>query len=124
MEIELDHVNVTVPPSGTDAVAAFYADAFGFVRIPKPPGGRHEGAWLQMTRTVQLHLSEHDAPPNPQAHFAIRVADLAGTRSTLEALDAPCESLADRGRGARFLARDPAGNGIEVCAATDGASVA
>lgn len=116
MEIAIDHVNVTVPIGATDVVVAFYEQAFGFTRIGKPAGGRRPGAWLQMTDDVQLHLTEHEVPPNPQTHFAIRVADVDAIETTVAALGAPCEPLADRGRGRRFLVRDPAGNGIEVCA--------
>jgi predicted enzyme related to lactoylglutathione lyase len=114
--IAIDHVNVTVPVGATDELAAFYEAAFGFTRVEKPPGGRRPGAWMQITDDVQLHLTEHEAPPNPQAHFAIRVADVDAVETTVRGLGAEVEPLADRGRGRRFLVRDPAGNGIEVCA--------
>jgi predicted enzyme related to lactoylglutathione lyase len=116
MQIAIDHVNVTVPIGATDALVSFYEAAFGFTRVEKPAGGRRPGAWMQMTDDVQLHLTEHEAPPNPQAHFAIRVADVDAVEATVCGLGATVEPLAERGRGRRFLVRDPAGNGIEVCA--------
>jgi catechol 2,3-dioxygenase-like lactoylglutathione lyase family enzyme len=115
VEIALDHVNVTVPVGATDEFVAFYEAAFGFTRVEKPPGGRRPGAWLQITDDVQLHLTEHEAAPNPQAHFAIRVADVDAVEATVRDLGADVEPLAERGRGRRVLVRDPAGNGIEVC---------
>jgi catechol 2,3-dioxygenase-like lactoylglutathione lyase family enzyme len=117
MRIAIDHVNVTVPVGATDEFVAFYESAFGFRRVEKPPGGRRPGAWLQITDDVQLHLTEHEAAPNPQAHFAIRVADVDAVEATLRGLGAAVEPLSERGRGRRFLVRDPAGNGIEVCSA-------
>ena len=116
MRIAIDHVNVTVPVGATDVFVAFYETAFGFTRVEKPAGGRRPGAWLQITDDVQLHLTEHEASPNPQAHFAIRVADLDAVEAAVRGLGADVAPLAERGRGRRFLVRDPAGNGIEVCA--------
>ena len=120
MDIVIDHVNVTVPIGTTAQAVAFYVDVFGLTPLDKPSGGRLAGAWLQLDPGTQLHLSEHPVAPNPQAHFAIRVSDYAAVEAAAVRRGAPCEPLADRGRNRRFLVRDPAGNGIEVCEAPPG----
>jgi len=118
VQIAIDHVNVTVPVGATAEVVAFYVEVLDFEPVERPPGGRHAGAWLQVDADTQLHLSEHAAPPNPQAHFAVRVSDYAAVEAAIERVAAPWEPLADRGRGRRMLVRDPAGNGVEICETT------
>jgi len=110
----LHHVNVNVARGDSEPVAEFYADALGFVRIPRPDNGR-EGIWLDMGDGTQLHLSERDDVPNTQPHFAVIVDDLRYVRTRLADLRAEFESAEDVfGTGGRGFTRDPAGNRIEL----------
>ena len=87
--MRIHHVNLVVPPDGTAVALAFWQDVFGFERVPKPPGTGAGGAWLQIDADTQLHLSERDAPPNPDAHVALVLDDFDGVRDRLTARGAP-----------------------------------
>ncbi|WP_432719987.1 hypothetical protein R0381_003525 [Jeongeupia wiesaeckerbachi] len=111
----LHHLTIAVPPGGTEAVVAFYADVLGFARIPKPAkGGRVSGAWLQLSPTVQLHLSESDMPPHPSAHFAVVVDDLAAVRVKLAERGIDWHAQSDVLGSPRGFTIDPAGNRVEL----------
>ncbi|MBM3115409.1 VOC family protein [Jeongeupia naejangsanensis] len=116
----LHHLTIVVPPGGTDAVVAFYAEVLGFARIPKKSKSEHvTGAWLQLTPTVQLHLSESDLPPHPSVHFALVVDDLAAVLDKLAARGACWHTQSDVLGSPRGFTIDPAGNRVELIQAAD-----
>ena len=108
--MRLHHVNVTVPPGQTDRTLAFYRDVLGFTQVPKPEGTEPRGAWLLIDQMTQLHVSERDAPPSPDAHFALVVDDFHTVVARLEEFS-PAPPIFGGGRG---FTRDPAGNRIEL----------
>jgi catechol 2,3-dioxygenase-like lactoylglutathione lyase family enzyme len=113
--MRLHHVNVVVPPGGTADAVGFYADVLGLVRVPKPQVGvQPEGAWFDITRGEQLHVSERPGDPHPDPHFALVVDDLPAVLARLDAADAPWTEQPDLFGGRRGFTRDPAGNRVEL----------
>ncbi len=107
------HVNLVVPPGRSEQIANFYCDVLGLERIARPETGR-SGVWLDADG-VQVHLSERDGDPHPDAHVAFVVDDLAAVRERLIAAGAEFEPGDDVfGTGGRGFSRDPAGNRIEL----------
>lgn len=115
----LQHVNVVVPPGGTDAAVAFYTAIFSLERVPKPVGSElHSGAWLTLSGNQQIHISERPGDRHPDAHFAVVVADFDGVLGRIAAAESSWQPQADVFGGRRGFTRDPAGNRIEVLEAT------
>ena len=111
------HVNVCAPHGGSEGVAVFFEDVFGFSRIARPDTGR-VGVWLSVGADGgEVHVSERDADPHPDQHVAFLVDDIDGVRSRAEARSA---IVRDEGEQ-RFFVRDPAGNLVEVLGAADAA---
>jgi catechol 2,3-dioxygenase-like lactoylglutathione lyase family enzyme len=111
----LHHVNVVVPPGGTEPGVAFYTEVLGFTRIPKAEGLRPDGAWLELPdHGVQLHLSERPGSIHPQAHFALVLDDFAAVCDRLAEREAEMTAAEDIFGGGRIFTRDPAGNRIEL----------
>jgi catechol 2,3-dioxygenase-like lactoylglutathione lyase family enzyme len=112
----LHHVNIVVPPGGTEEVLTFYERVLGLRRIPKHPGaGSPSGGWLEFSDGLtQLHLSERPGAGHPDAHFAVVVGDFD---EVLERLRAGGSSFTEQdpiSGGRRGFTRDPAGNRVEV----------
>jgi catechol 2,3-dioxygenase-like lactoylglutathione lyase family enzyme len=112
--MRVHHVNLVVPIGGTADVLAFWQDVFGFAPVPKPAGTGPGGAWLQIDDATQLHLSERDGAPHPDAHVALVVDDLDDVRRRLAARGAPFEPAPPVFGGPRGFTRDPAGNRVEL----------
>jgi catechol 2,3-dioxygenase-like lactoylglutathione lyase family enzyme len=111
----LHHVNVVVPPGMTDAAVRFYVTVLGFARVAKPPeAGSDTGAWLDVAPGMQVHISERDGAPHPDAHFAVVVDDFGGVLSRLRDAGAPWTEQSAVFGGRRGFTRDPAGNRVEV----------
>lgn len=112
--IRVHHVNVVVPPGGTDRCVAFYTEVLGLERIPKAEGLRPDGAWLAIDDRTQLHLSEREGSPHPAAHFALVFDDFATLRRRVEDAGAEWIEAEDIFDGGRAFTRDPAANRIEL----------
>ncbi|HEU5033143.1 MAG TPA: VOC family protein [Mycobacteriales bacterium] len=113
--MRLHHVNVVVPPGGTESVLSFYVDVLGLERVAKPTEGVAEsGAWFDIDDSSQVHISERDGQPHPQAHFALVVDDFEAVLARVAAAGAPWQEQADIFGGRRGFTRDPAGNRIEL----------
>ena len=115
----LQHVNVVVPPGGTEAAADFYQSVFSLVQQAKPAGtASPTGAWLTLAGRQQIHISERTGDRHPDAHFAVVVEDFDGVLRRIAAAGATWQEQADVFGGRRGFPRDPAGNRIEVLEAT------
>jgi predicted enzyme related to lactoylglutathione lyase len=117
----LQHVNVVVPPGGTDVAAAFYQSVFSLAQQPKPAGAESPiGAWLTLEGKQQIHISERSGERHPDAHFAVVVDDFDGVLERIAAAGGMWQEQADVFGGRRGFTRDPAGNRIEVLEASGG----
>ena len=113
--MRIHHVNVVVPPGGTEAVVGFYVDVLGLRRVPKPAEGvASSGAWFDVDDTTQVHVSERDGATHPQSHFGLVVDDFDAALSRLASAGATWEEQPDIFGGRRGFTRDPAGNRIEL----------
>lgn len=113
--IRLHHVNVVVPPGGTDVVAPFY-ELLGLVRVPKPASGvAASGAWFDLPGgRTQVHVSERPGERHPEQHFALAVVELDDLvrRLTLAGHPWSPKPLVDGAR--RGMTADPCGNAVEL----------
>ncbi len=111
----LHHVNVVVPPGGTDSVVPFYADVLGLVRVAKPADGvAAEGAWFEIGDGSQLHVSERPGERHADSHFGLVVDDFATVLDRVRDTGAPWTEQEDLFGGRRGFTRDPAGNRVEL----------
>ena len=110
----IHHVNVVVPPGGTDDALAFWSGALGLRQVEKPAALDPRGAWLQVDDHTQIHISEREGEPHPSAHVALVVDDFAAVVARLAAVGAQVTPGEDLFGGARGFTRDPAGNRVEL----------
>lgn len=113
----IDHVSMIVADTGR--ALTFYHDLLGLEIDPARPALPFAGVWLKLGERA-LHLLELPNPDPSEGrpehggrdrHLAVRVADLDGLRSRLEAAGIHY-SLSRSGRRALFC-RDPDGNALE-----------
>ncbi len=116
--MRLHHINVPVPPGGTDRAVAFY-ELLGLTRVAKPTEGVAQvGAWLDLPGgATQVHVSEREGAPHPAQHFALLVGDADDLDALVTALTGaghpwrPGTLLLGARRG---MTADPFGNGVEL----------
>jgi catechol 2,3-dioxygenase-like lactoylglutathione lyase family enzyme len=116
MGITLHHVNVTVPPELEEATKRFYGAVLGLTQVPKPATSRQSGAWYQIGSN-QLHLSVETRENGAltSGHVCFAVSDLAEAEQKFR--NAGVEIINDpkpNSSSARFFARDPGGNLLEI----------
>jgi catechol 2,3-dioxygenase-like lactoylglutathione lyase family enzyme len=117
----LHHVTVVVPPGATGEVLPFYTSVLGLTQAPKPTEGvSSSGAFLDVAPGTQVHISEREGRPHPDAHFGLVVDDFDATRARLDDAGAPWTDQAPIFGGRRGFTRDPVGNRIEVIEAPAG----
>jgi catechol 2,3-dioxygenase-like lactoylglutathione lyase family enzyme len=113
--VRIHHVNVVVPPGGTESVVSFYVDVLGLRRTQKPAEGvAQSGAWFDIDELSQIHVSEREGDPHPQSHFGLVVDDFDVVLDRLTQAGVSWEAQADIFGGRRGFTRDPAGNRIEI----------
>src|SRR3954451_5294709 len=113
--MRIHHVNVVVPPGGTDAVVPFYAGVLGLRQVDKPAEGvAQSGAWFDIDDHSQVHVSEREGDVHPQSHFGLVVDDFDGVLERLGEAGAPWEDQAALFGGRGGFTRDPAGNRVEI----------
>ena len=117
IDVEFNHVNVTVPAALEEAAKHFYAVVLGLKQIPKPEGPKqYRGAWYQLG-SAQLHLSLEDGVQNDASgrHVCYSVNDIEAAEPHFR--DAGLEIIPDDkavGPASRFFVRDPGGNLVEI----------
>ena len=113
--IEVERVDyIRVPVDDIDAANHFYGDLLGLRRSPNSP---HDD-WVEyeagnVTLAVMTpHTHEYEFAPLPPSTIALRVADVAAAKATLEAAGLEVGEMWDSGlcRGAGV--NDPAGNRV------------
>ena len=113
--MRIHHVNVVVPPGGTESVVSFYVDVLGLRPTQKPAEGvAQSGAWFDIDENSQVHVSEREGTVHPQSHFGLVVDDFDDVLGRLARAGASWEDQADLFGGRRGFTRDPAGNRIEI----------
>lgn len=113
IDVELNHVNVTVPAALEEAAKHFYAVVLGLKQISKPEGpNQNRGAWYQLG-SAQLHLSLEDGVQNKASkrHVCYSVNDIGAAETHFRA--AGLEIIPDH-KASRFFLRDPGDNLIEI----------
>ncbi|MGZ6826555.1 MAG: VOC family protein [Mycobacteriales bacterium] len=112
--MRIHHVNVVVPPGGTEAVVPFW-ELLGLTRVPKPPETAREGAWFDLPGgTTQLHVSERPGEPHASQHVALVVDDLDATVLDLVHAGHPWKPGPLLLGARRGMTADPAGNAVEL----------
>lgn len=112
----LDHVHILAPTGSEPEVRRFYGELLGLAEVEKPPELKPRGgAWYRIgAGPVLLHIGVEPEPPPPgRRHFALRVADVPGTRAALEAAGVRTGEAPEVAGMLRFYAYDPFGNQIE-----------
>lgn len=112
--IEIDHVQLAMPPGEEDIARAFYEGVLGLPEQPKPSNlAKRGGVWFGRG-DLRVHLGvEAEFRPARKAHPAFRVRGLEQLRAKCEAAgytvidDEPLPGFG------RFYVNDPFGNRIE-----------
>lgn len=113
--VEVERVDyVRVPVDDMDAANRFYGELLGLRRNPSSPGED----WVEyeagnVTLAVMTpHTHEYEFSPLPPSTIALRVADVAAAKATLEAAGLEVAELWDSGLCKGAGVNDPAGNRI------------
>jgi catechol 2,3-dioxygenase-like lactoylglutathione lyase family enzyme len=112
--LEIDHVQLAMPPGREDEARSFYSGLLGIPEAPKPSElAKRGGAWFE-TDGVKIHLGvEADFHPARKAHPALVVDDLQALVGILR--EAGVEVVADALAGYdRVYVSDPFGNRLEL----------
>ncbi|NEQ44394.1 MAG: glyoxalase [Leptolyngbya sp. SIOISBB] len=113
MILDIDHVQLAMPPGGEDVARKFYRDILGLDEIEKPPKlALRGGCWFQGAVSVHLGI-ESDFRPALKAHPAFVVADLAKCADLLMVAGFPVNWDTNNPNVKRFFSADPFGNRIE-----------
>ncbi|MBN8957399.1 MAG: glyoxalase [Rhizobiales bacterium] len=119
--LDLDHVQVAVPPGAEDVCRAFYVTLLGMPEIAKPQAlVAHGGVWVQAGKR-QLHLGvEKEFQPARKAHPAFAVSDIddLAQRVAHEGRDVVWDNETIPGLR-RFHTHDPFGNRLEFVESQD-----
>ena len=113
MILNIDHIQLSMPPGGEDAARKFYQDVLGLDEIEKPPQlALRGGCWFQGAVSVHLGV-EADFRPALKAHPAFVVSDLANCARMLVAAGFTVSWDERNPNVKRFFSADPFGNRIE-----------
>ena len=106
---------LAIPAGSESALRTFYLGVLGMAEVRKPPELAARGGLWVRADGLELHLGvEQDFRPARKAHPGIRVADLDGLASHLEAEGVEVEWDRTRFPGhRRCYAADPVGNRLE-----------
>ncbi|WP_157268612.1 VOC family protein [Azohydromonas aeria] len=110
----LDHVQLPMPPGGSDAARRFYRDALGLHEVAGLSSPGQPCVLRFVLEGFMLDLREgRYTGVAPQAHLALRFAELAPVLQRLRAGGHPVDAwaLADAGRAST---EDPFGNRLEL----------
>lgn len=115
--LEIDHIQLAMPPGGEDAARHFFGELLGMTEISKPPElAKRGGCWFASGK-VQVHLGvEQDFRPAKKAHPALRCRDYASLLTTLRKHNLDVIEVNDIPGVRRCHIFDPFGNRIELIA--------
>ncbi len=112
--LQIDHVQLAMPPGGEAEAIAFYSGVLGIPHVAKPPDlAVNGGCWFE-AGSLKVHLgAQADFTPAKKAHPALLVDDLAALKSAVSNAghevfdDVPVEGYD------RVFSHDPFGNRVE-----------
>jgi catechol 2,3-dioxygenase-like lactoylglutathione lyase family enzyme len=113
--IELDHVQISIPPDREDEARSFYQGLLGIPEVTKPPHlAARGGCWFERP-PLKVHLGvDKDFFPARKAHPAFLVDNLPAFVASLRREGyQPCEDQPLQGYD-RLYVSDPFGNRIEL----------
>lgn len=116
MPIEIDHVQITVPPNCESEAKKFYCEILGLKEIEKPDNRKKNGGFWVQVGTAQLHVGIEDDVDRSKtkAHTAYLVRDLDIWRKRLKEYDFEIIESAPFPNATAFEFRDPFGNRVEL----------
>ena len=113
----LDHVQIAAPAGCEEEARRFYGGVLGLAEVRKPTALAGRGGVWFACGAQQLHIGvAADFAPAAKAHPALRVASIEELRALAELLEPVAWDDSLPGV-ARFYARDPWGNRLELLAA-------
>ena len=118
--VGLEHINLSMPVGAEVEARAFYGELLRLTEVAKARGlERYGGLWFKLG-DLTLHLGTDESfVPAKKAHPAFLVADLAASRTALEAAGVNVSPDARVPHVRRFYAVDPFGNRLEFIQAGD-----
>jgi catechol 2,3-dioxygenase-like lactoylglutathione lyase family enzyme len=112
--IQLEHVQLAMPPGGEESARAFYRDVLGIPEVPKPLELRARGGCWFENGNVKVHLGvEQDFRPARKAHPAFLVTNLSDLTARLQNAGYHIQA-AGLPELRRIFTFDPFGNRIEL----------
>ncbi len=111
------HVTRNVPSDEIARCVEFYG-LLGFEPVRPPRAVDPRARWLQSGDGSQIHLIEDDAGAPEQGHFAVVQPNYERTLERLRVSGHPPEPRREHFGAPRCYVRDPAGNLVELMAAT------
>lgn len=115
----LDHLQLALPAGEEDSMRAFYCDVLGLQHVAKPPELQARGGFWARAGQLELHFGiDADFHPATKAHPGFTVSDLPALAARLQQTGHPVvwdRALPDV---SRLFTADPAGNRIELIAAS------
>ena len=113
--IDIDHVQIAMPPGEEDRARRFYADILGLREVPKPADMAKRGGCWFTGGSAHIHLGvEQGFAPAKKAHPALLVGDLAEFRARLSQAGVPSSDGGPLEGYVRADIHDPFGNRIEL----------
>jgi len=115
--IDIDHVQLAMPPGHEPAARQFFVDLLGMIELPKPPAlVKRGGCWFESGK-VQIHLGvENEFRPARKAHPALRCRDYEELVAKLRQQGVEVTEADDIPGVRRCHISDPFGNRIELVA--------
>ena len=115
MFLEIEHVQLAMPPGKEHEARKFYVSVLGFVEVPKPENlALRGGCWFEHG-CVRVHLGvQSDFIPATKAHPAFVVKCLKTIRSELDSAGVTCSDDEPLKGFDRTYVNDPFGNRIEL----------
>jgi catechol 2,3-dioxygenase-like lactoylglutathione lyase family enzyme len=116
--LEINHVQLAIPPGSEDMCRAFYVGILGMTEVPKPENLRTRGGLWLRTGQIEIHLGvEQDFRPARKAHPGMTVKDIDAMASHLAANGVEVLWDHELPTHRRFYVNDSVGNRLEIMSA-------
>jgi catechol 2,3-dioxygenase-like lactoylglutathione lyase family enzyme len=113
--LQIDHVQLAMPPGNEERARGFYGDVLGMTEIPKPGALAGRGGCWFASGAAQVHLGvEEDFRPAKKAHPALVVEGLDEILARCEAAGLQSRPDAEIDGRRRVHVFDPFGNRLEL----------